>query len=175
MALGGIERAFGFACLYLAFALSACGFQPLMSQTAHPQVQQEMQRIRIDMIPDRSGQILRNYLLDGMTPRGIQGSELYSLSIRLLEPRRELAIRRDDTASRLSYSATATFSLRDRSRVIFSGSSTSETTYEVTTSELATLSGQASARDRALQEVSADIRQQIATYLAGKAPPQEER
>src|SRR5262245_20835352 len=102
---GGIFRATAFVCL--ALILAGCGFEPLMSQTAHPQVQRDMQRIRIVMIADRSGQILRNYLLDGMTPRGLQGSELYSLTIRLVEPRREIAIRRDDTASRLSYSATA--------------------------------------------------------------------
>ena len=162
------------AALVAALLLPGCGFEPLMSQTAHPQVQSEMQRIRISMIPDRSGQVLRNYLLDALTPRGIQGQELYVLSVRLTEPRREVAIRRDDTASRLSYSASASFRLTDRAgRPVFSGSSVSETTYEVTTSEFATLSSQASARDRALQEVSGDIRQQIAVFLAGKAPPQE--
>ncbi len=177
MGLGRIGGTFRFAAsLYFTLLLSGCGFEALMGQTAHPQVQRDMQRIRIDMITDRSGQILRNYLLDGMTPRGVQGPPLYSLNISLVEPRREVAIRRDDTASRLSYSASVSFKLRDgNGRTVFVGSSSSESTYEVTNSEFATLSGQASARDRALQEVSADIRQQIATFLAGKAPPQEQR
>ena len=155
--------------------LAGCGFEPLMGQVSHPAVQGDMQRIRISTIPDRSGQILRNHLLDALTPKGLQGSELYLLTVKLSEPRREVAIRRDDTASRLSYQASASFALQDRSsRTVFSGSSTSETTYEVTNSEFATLSSQASARDRALQEVSADIRQQIAMFLAGKAPPREQ-
>jgi len=144
-----------------------------MSQVSHPRVQTEMERIRIASVADRSGQILRNYLLDALTPRGIQGPELYVLSITLNEPRREVSIRRDDTASRLSYTASAAFTLHDtrQRRILFAGSSSTETTYEVTGSEFATLSGYASARDRALQDVSNDIRLQIATYFSGKAPP----
>jgi len=159
-----------------AALLTGCGFQPLMGQATHPQVHAEIQRIRVAPIPERSGQILRNHLLDALTPRGIQGAELYVLSVQLSEPRREVAIRRDDTASRLGYLATASFVLRGpSSRILFSGSSSSETTYEVTNSEFATLSSQASARDRALQEVSTDIHQQIALFLSGKAPPQDRR
>lgn len=155
--------------------LAGCGFQPLMGQVNHPEVQRSFERIRINPIADRSGQILRNYLLDGLTPRGLQGSELYTLSVTLVEPRREIAIRRDDTASRLSYAATVSFMLYDRAaqRPIFAGGSSSETTYAVTNSEFATFASQASARDRALQEVSADIRQQLASFFAGKAPRYE--
>lgn len=170
-------RGYGVAGLLFGAALLwGCGFEPLMGQVSHPAVQGDMQRIQVATIPERSGQILRNYLLDSLTPRGVQGPPLYTLTVQLSEPRREVAIRRDDTASRLAYTASAAFTLHDRSRrVVYSGSSSSETTYEVTNSEFATLSSQASARDRALQEVSVDIRQQLATFLAGKAPPQERR
>jgi LPS-assembly lipoprotein len=171
---GDLLRSAALGVLALA-VLASCGFEPLMSQSTHPQVQSEMQRIRIAAIEDRSGQILRNYLIDALTPRGVQSSQNYLLTIRLYEPRREVAIRRDDTASRLAYTARATFQLSDGQRVIFGGSSSSETTFEVTNSEFATLSGQASARDRALQEVSQDIRQQLAVYFAGKAAPQSYR
>lgn len=155
--------------------LSGCGFEPLMGQAAHPEVQAGLQRIRVAPIPDRSGQILRNYLLDSLTPRGIQGREQYILVTALTEPRREIAIRRDDTASRLSYTASAIFTLYDAAtrRIVFSGNSVAETTYEVSTSEFSTLSSQGSARDRALQEVSNDIRHQLATFLAGKSPRYE--
>lgn len=175
-----MTRRYRFRCveasLIATLLLAGCGFEPLMGQVSHPQVQAEIERIRVVPIPDRSGQILRNYLLDAMSPRGVRGPELYTLSVNLSEPRREIAIRRDDTASRLAYVASASFMLRDQSsQVVFSGSSSSETAYEVTNSEYATLSGQSSARDRALLEVSADIRQQIAMFLSGKAPPRERR
>lgn len=159
----------GFA--FLAAALGGCGFTPLLG-TNHPNVQPGLESVRVETIPDRSGQILRNHLIDLLTPRGVQSSQPYALVVRLAEPRREIAIRRDDTASRLAYTATASFQLLDaRRRSVFSGVAFSETTYEATNSEFATLSSHASARDRALQEVSADIRQQLATFFAGKAPP----
>jgi LPS-assembly lipoprotein len=159
----------GAAAALAVASLSGCGFEPLMSQTSHPRVQKEMQSIRVSTIPDRSGQILRNYLLDALAPKGRQGPELYTLTVRLYEPLQEVAIRRDDTASRLSYTATVSFQLTDPlSTPVFSGTSLVETTYEVTNSEFATLANQASARDRALQDVSNDVRQQIATFLAGK-------
>lgn len=159
----------------ITMVLAGCGFEPLMGRAAHPEVQNSLDRIRVAPVADRSGQILRNHLIDALIPRGVQGAEQYVLTITLTEPRREVAIRRDDTASRLSYAASAVFTLYDRSarRNVFGGTSVSETTYEVSTSEFATLSSQASARDRALQEVSHDIRQQIATFFAGKAPRYE--
>lgn len=162
------------AIVVLTTAVGGCGFEPLMGQSAHPQVQANLERIRVAPIADRSGQILRNFLLDALTPRGVQGAELYTLTVRLSEPRREVAIRRDDTVSRIAYVASASFQLVDRSllRPVFGGAAASETTYEVTNSEFATLASQASARDRALQEVSAEIRSQIAVFLAGKAAPQ---
>lgn len=144
---------------------SGCGFQPLMGG-GNVEVRDKLESIRVEVIADRSGQILRNYLLDDLTPRGVRGSGSYRLQVRLFEPRREVAIRRDDTASRLGYTASVHFELQDSTgRRIFSGSSQSETTFEVTNSEFATLSGLTSARDRALQVVSADIRQQLADFF----------
>ena len=170
------SRRVDIAMLIVAAVLQGCGFEPLMGQSAHPAVQANMQRIRIAAIPERSGQILRNHLLEALTPRGLQGGELYTLSVALSEPRREVSIRRDDTASQIAYAASATFVLRDKAlRLAFSGASTAETTYEVTNSEFATLASYASARDRVLQEVSVDIRQQIAMFLEGKAPPREQQ
>lgn len=150
----------------IALALSACGFQPLLGGT-NMAAQEQLERIRIGIIADRSGQILRNYLVDDLTPRGVRTPAAYQLQVRLSEPQREVAIRRDDSASRISYSASATFQLLDAvGRPLFSGNSQSETTFEVTNSEFATLSGLTSARDRVLQEVSADIRLQLAEYFS---------
>jgi LPS-assembly lipoprotein len=155
---------------------AACGFEPLMGQRNNLQVSEEFSQIRVEMIADRSGQILRNYLLDDLTPRGAQGRERYSLRVILSEPRREVAIARDNTASVAAYTASAGFSLIDKSSVSdpsqpssFSGSASSQSTYVITNSEFATLSSFNSARDRVLQDVSADIRQQIAAFFVQRA------
>lgn len=158
-----IGRPLGLATLLVL--ASGCGFQPLMGGS-NAEVRDKLESIRVEVIADRSGQILRNYLLDDLTPRGVQGSANFRLQVRLFEPRREVAIRRDDTASRIGYTASAQFELQDSTgRPIFAGHSQSETTFEVTNSEFATLSGLTSARDRALQLVSADIRQQLADFF----------
>src|SRR6185369_13685828 len=177
--------------LFAAFIVSTgagCGFEPLMGKRDNLQVREEFAQIRVEMIAERSGQILRNYLLDDLTPRGVQGRERYSLRVLISEPRREVAIARDNTASAAAYAATATFSLTDRSarrdpssaadqssnprsRQNFSGTSYSQSTYVVTNSEFATLSSFNSARDRVLQEISADIRQQIADFFVQRAAP----
>lgn len=152
--------------LSIVLGISACGFQPLMSGE-NTSTRHQLEQIRVEVIADRSGQILRNYLLDDLTPRGVRGSAAYRLLVQLYEPRREVAIRRDDTASRLAYTAAATFQLQDSTgRIVFSGHSQSETTFAVTNSEFATLSGLTGARDRVLQEVSADIRQQLAGFFS---------
>ena len=155
----------------LAGVCAGCGFRPLLGETSNPQVRENLAQVKVDMILDRSGQILRNYLIDDLNPNGVQGSARYSLRVVLVEPRREAAIQRDNTASRITYSASATFTLFDTTRrvYVFSGSSVSETTYEVTTSEYATVSSLNGARDRVLQDVSADIRQQVADFFAVSA------
>ena len=152
----------------VAGSCAGCGFHPLMGQSSAPGVRENLADIRIDMIPDRSGQILRNYLLDDIVPKGVAARPRYRLQVLLQEPRREIAIQRDNTASRVAYAATTNFYLRDEtsSAVLYSGTSYSETTYEVTTSEFATLSSLNGARDRVLQDVSADIRQQLADFFA---------
>ncbi len=154
--------------LLLAGACAGCGFHPLLGRSANPLVQDSLAQVKIDMIPDRSGQILRNYLLDGLSPKGLQGPTRYRLQIVLTEPRREVAIQRDNTASRVAYTASVSFRVFDEQRrlYVFQGSSLSETTYEVTTSEFATVSSLSGARDRVLQDVSSDIRLQLADFFA---------
>lgn len=140
--------------------LAACGFEPLHVQRGSAAA---LPPIRIEPIPERAGQILRNYLLDRMAPRGEGGAQAYTLSIRLFEPRQVLALRRDDVISRMGYSAVASYELIDAAgkRVVV-GNSSYSTDYEITNSEFATLAAQQNARDRVLELVADDIRNQIA-------------
>ena len=145
-------------------ALSGCGFAPLYGEAGG--TTRELERVRIDLIADRSGQILRNRLLDDLAPRGPASPSLYALSINLSEPRQEIGIRRDDTASRIGYAAIVQFRLSDaKGALLLVGRSSSSTTYEVTTSEFATVAARQNARDRAMQEISLDIRNQLAAYF----------
>jgi LPS-assembly lipoprotein len=154
------------AYILLALTVWSCGFQPLMG--ARVGAPADLAQVRVDVIADRSGQILRNNLEDALNPKGPTVDSRYRLEVRLYEPRQEIAIRRDVSASRVSYTANATFILTDNlGRSLFSGSSSSSSTFEATNSEFGSVMAQRNARDRALEEISGDIRQQLAAYFGG--------
>jgi LPS-assembly lipoprotein len=146
--------------------LASCGFRPLLGRNNGSSQVEQLNGVQVLPVQDRSGQILRNNLIDALNPRGDRVPTSYTLEVQLAEPRQEIAIRRDETASRVSYTANTVFILRDVSgRVLFSGASSSSSTYEATNSEFASISGQRSARDRAMQEISENIRQQLASFF----------
>ncbi|MCZ8312799.1 MAG: LPS assembly lipoprotein LptE [Magnetospirillum sp.] len=157
-----VRRSFLFALC--AVALAGCGFQPLLGRAGDSaDAIEQLSAIRIEPIPDRSGQVLRNALLDRITPQGQTQASRYVLRIRLSEPRQTILLRRDDIISRSSYTANATFELRDmQGRRVFSGSSSFITDYEITASEFATRTSLENARDRVLELVADDIRNQLA-------------
>jgi LPS-assembly lipoprotein len=159
------------ALLALAASVAACGFEPLYARRDNASVVDDLAAVRVDLIPDRSGQILRNYLLDGLNPRGQAAQAAYILSVRINEPRQEVGLQRDDTVTRYAYGVSAQFRLTDaRGAAILSGSSASGTSFEISDSEFATVSNQASARDRLMQQISNDIREQLAIYFNGQRP-----
>lgn len=158
------------ALVLLLALLSGCGFHPLVGRSSVGDAADELARIRVSLIENRSGQMLRNQLTQDLAPRGDAVGSRYTLEVRLQEPRQEIALNRDESASRIAYTANATFSLRDnQGRSLFGGSSSSSSTFEATNSEFAAISGQLGARDRAIQELSADIRQQLAAYFGRAA------
>ncbi len=175
-------------CLVAVPILAACGFQPLYAQREDGRgVPEQLAKVRIGDITDpaastmrgfrgypvendRSRQILRNYLLDDLQPRGGAARTEYVLSIDVIEPRTDVAIDRSDTTLRYGYSVVAYFSLRDAAgRDLLRSSSVSSTSFAVSQSEFATTSSQRDARDRAMQEISRDIRNQLAAYFHSAA------
>jgi LPS-assembly lipoprotein len=157
------------AVLVLVSPLAACGFEPLYARSERGSPVDDMASVRVDLIPNRSGQILRTYLRDGLNPNGAEVPQRYRLRIVIAEPRQELALQRNDTVARYGYGVSASYYLMDASgRGVFSGVSTLTTNYEVSDSQFATLSSLYDARDRAMQLISDDIRNQLAVYFRGR-------
>ncbi len=79
----------------MAFALSACGFQPLYSRPHEGALStaEHMATVSIAPLPDRIGQQLHNLLRDRMNPQGQPRNPDYELKIDLIESRQELSIR----------------------------------------------------------------------------------
>ena len=80
----------------LLLALTSCGFNPLYDSSRCASVP-ELELIKIEQIPDREGQILKNYLIDNLTPYGKCQSSKYVMTVKLQKSERYLAFRRDYT------------------------------------------------------------------------------
>ena len=80
---------------------TGCGFQPLYYHGSGNSnyVVNQLSRIQINPIENRTGQILRNFLQDKLTPSGVPSSPTYKLTISLKETRSDMAILRDSTST----------------------------------------------------------------------------
>ena len=151
-------------------ALAGCGFSPLYGTTENGSVAAEMAKIKIKPIPNRSGQILRNHLIDMLAPGGGQSTGGYTLEVQLNEPRlQDQGISRSESILRYSYSANASFHLLDhRGMIVVRGSSGNSSSFAVTNSEYSNVAAQSDARDRVMEAIASDFRTQIATHFRAR-------
>lgn len=151
-------------------ALAGCGFSPLYGRGEDGAVTAELAKIRVLPIANRSGQILRNHLIDGLQPRGEPQRAAYTLAIELIEPQQQdLGISRTESVVRYGYVAQANCRLLDATgREIWRGRAASSTSYEVTNSQFATLAGLNNARDRVMEEISIDVKAQLAALFRAR-------
>ncbi len=151
-------------------ALSGCGFQPMYARTesAPASPVDKMAAVRIAPLPDRIGQQMHNLLRDRLNPRGQPRDPAYLLKLRLSESRRELGVRKDETATRANLFVRAVFSLREMKskRVLLKGSTTSVNSYNILTDQFATMFSENDARKRALRELSDAIRTRLGIYFS---------
>ncbi len=149
----------------LAASATGCGFRPLHGQDGGG-TRETLAAVEIALIEDRTGQILHNLLLDRLNPGGPPARSRYLLSVSLVESVRNLAIRKDETATRANMTITATFSLEHIGRgEAYHGRAVSTNSYNILQSDFATLSAEKNARDRALRVLAEEIRARVATAL----------
>lgn len=153
--------------------LAGCGFQPLYGQGT-PQdgapagaVAADLSRVRIGLIPDRTGQLLRTFLQDGLSPYGDTPAAGYVLDVDLDEYDEEVAFRRDETATRSRLHVIARFSLRDAGTgaVLHGGQSRAVTAYNILDDYYATIVAQEQARRTAAEQIAREIRTRLAVYF----------
>lgn len=164
------RRAAVAAALLAATALSGCGFRPLHRapdvSSAGDASAATLASIRITPIANRAGQELRNMLLARMTPRGAPDVPRYVLTVALSETRREIALRSDETPTRVTLTLTASFALSPVGQArVFHGGAISANGYNVLQSEFATLSAERDARRRGLAVLAEDITLRVASAL----------
>ncbi len=162
----------GIVCLLLgvAVALSACGFKPLYGRSEAQALSpvDHMAAIRIAPLQDRIGQQMHNLLRDRLNPYGQPRDPVYRLNVAISEVRQELGIRKDETATRANLILSARFTLREieSDRVLFKGRTSSVNSFNILASQFATDFSEADARERALREISDNIRVRLGIYFS---------
>jgi LPS-assembly lipoprotein len=166
---------FRVSLLGLSLLVSACGFRPLYGEHAvSVNASDQLAAIRIEPIPDRSGQILYNALRDGLNPLGRPASPDYRLHVKLDEALEDLALRSDETATRVNITLTAAYTLfsGDAKQPVLKGVTRTTTAYNILDSPYATLTSREDARSRALVDIANEIRTRLAVFLTRTANAQ---
>ena len=148
-------------------SLAACGYHPLHAPGggAEPEV---LAGIEIAHIPDRLGQVVRNHLLDRLTPRGTPAAATYRFAVSLRTSKEPLAIARDDTATRFNVSVEADYdlSLISTGETVLQGGARSIAAYDVVSSGYANTVAERNAELRAAREVSDELKTRVTVFLA---------
>ena len=151
--------------------LMGCGFQPLYGRPAGaPAVSDQLALIYVDPIENRAGQILRNHLLDRLTPLGAGTEARYRLSVDLRFAQESVALEKDDTVTRKNLTVTADYTLREvtERKTLARGSARTVAAYNVVQSDFATLSAERDAERRAVKELSEEITTRLAVFFTGQ-------
>lgn len=157
----------------LVATLTGCGFQPLYgSYAANGQKTEEaLNRITVANIPEREGQVLRNYLIDRLYLSGRPDNPLYVLTVVLASSEADLGIRKDATAARTNLTTTASFVLTERAtgREILRATANSTASYNRLDAQYAALVAEKNAMDRTLKELTDLIVNRLSLALTAKA------
>ncbi len=171
---GALQHTRRVALLSLLTTLSACGLRPLYGggegtpQAGAPAggVAGDLAAIKVATIAERSGQVLRNALLDHLTPEGEPRQPLYHLVVTRAESEQSPLRRIDEVAILQILRVSATWSLRDSAgATLTSGVSRAVARYDMTRSQPATEAARENARERAARDLAEDIRVKLALYF----------
>lgn len=156
------------ALAFAVFGLGACGFEPLHKQGSASSGS-ALAGVEIDRVPDRSGQLLRNELLNLMAPRGAASVQPWELKVTLSESISEVLLEETAFATRADVTVTASATLVRKSdnEVIGVASSKAVGSYNIlsATQEYANVVGERDAREDAIRLVARDIVRLVSVWL----------
>jgi LPS-assembly lipoprotein len=160
-----------------ALVLSGCGYRPVYGEqsaaTMGDGTRASLASVKVLGIADRRGQLLRNYLLDRMTPRGEPATPRYVLTVTTSESIRITDSRADGTATRADIVIVARYNLRDAASdlVVFTDRSDGLATYNLLTARFASVASEDEARRRVMEQIADQMSLQIALFLNRRHAP----
>ena len=157
-----------FLYLIAFFMSSSCGYEPIYSKNIN--TNKELLSISIKNIKNRSGQILRNTLLNQLNPERERVIIKYRLIIELSESSTSLGYRRDRSATRTDLEVTAKYLLKNvkNDEIILKEDVKSISSFDVVESVYATLVAEKDAREKSLKIISDNIYTNLVIFFKKK-------
>lgn len=167
----------------------ACGFEPLYVEKKHNNVwyfggefdtsiSQEMAQVKVEPIEQRFGQLIRNELLDNLTPRGAPSRPKYRLFVDLTDKTVvQQALRDDITATREQVKYTVEYVLYgvDKDKELVSGDSISYASYDIMANPYSTTVAQKKAEKDSASIIANDIALRIGAYFHAQSSKTERK
>jgi LPS-assembly lipoprotein len=154
-----------------ALLLAGCGYRPLYGSSSESAgVAATLSSISIPEAEDRVGQLIRNDLLSSM--RAGKGEDRYTLLLKPVVKRSGVIDKPQPNVTRDAITLAVTYELVERSSgsIVHSGRTFSQASFDVIRQPFADLQAETNATERAVHEVSADIRTRLAAYFATQQP-----
>lgn len=166
--------------LFLPFILCSCGFQPLYVEKKHDNmwyyggdfdtsISDEMAKISIEPISQRFGQIMRNELLDLLTPKGAPKTPEYRLFVNLASKTvSDQALRSDITATRKMVRYKVSYYMMAGTEQVLKGDSIAYASYDILANPYSTTMAQKKGDENAAKIIANDIALRIGAYFHRK-------
>ena len=158
-----------------AVLLTACGFRPMYGSGGGeaPVLRQELASVFVETIPERSGQLLRNRLIEQLGFGNDPAAPRYTLNVQLSESTSSLGIREDATSSYGRLSISARYVLKDTTtgKAILTDTTRAFSGFTIVDSEYAALTAQRDARQKLLQQLAELLARRVAVKLSAVESP----
>lgn len=154
----------------LCLAVSGCGFQPLYGRAQQAVSVADLDTVQLPVIPDREGQILRNYLQESFNPDGRRSETRYHLGVELRRSTQSLGVRRDGTATRFNMTLEATITLipAGADKAVFTGRAVTTVSYNNLEERFGTVAAEQDALRRGAKTLAANIASRVAVFLKSR-------
>jgi LPS-assembly lipoprotein len=156
----------------LCLVVTACGFEPMYGESRGAAVQADLAAVRVALIPNRNGQLLRRYILDRIQTGNETAPALYQLEVALQETRQNYGIQRDLSATYARLVLSGNYLLRDikTQKTLLSGSTYSSSSYNVAADPFNTVVAENDARERAVKTLGDDLITRLSLHLRNPPP-----
>ena len=152
---------------FISILLIGCGFSPVYVKNNTSLFNSELRFVKIDPIPDRVGQQLRNELIKILQSNSAASPIKYNLKTTISISNQGLAIKKSELATRSNLIFTSNFILieKESQKILTAGKSRIITSYNILDQVYATKVAEQNAQTRAISETSRDIAAKISVFF----------